>query len=455
MNLKFHLLVRIILAAICYLLITAAYVLYQADRQAKDEAQVTLDSIGKQLEIQLFRMDMGLKHAIKFPDFTLWKENQSATGVCIRFIPPNNDVAQGICRGAEWSDKSWPALFETAYRLIFSPGLELFRQTTYKDQVHGVISVTPSVERELSHAWGNMLVLLELSVLTIAAVCLLVYISISRALRPAQIIVSGLSKMQKGELSFRLPNFDLLEWQATSSAINELAASQQQLISKRKQLASKLITLQDEERRFLARELHDELGQCLAAINALAASIAQTAEQDCPQITEEAKNISRINQRMMNTVQTILVRLRPADIDELGLELSLNSLITEWNTRASSKIHFQLLINGDCQQLKQPLPITLFRIVQECLTNISKHSSAKTATVDLNISDKLITLTINDDGDIDTLPFAANSGFGLLGIRERVCPLRGEFTIEKSKSGGLSIKVTLPLNCTEDVKHGD
>lgn len=453
MNLKFHLLVRIIVVVVICLIVTTAYVLYRADIQAKHGAQVTLESIGKQLEIQLFRMDMGLKHIIKFPDFTLWKETRPSSGVCIQYIPENNGTTQSICRGTQWSDKPWPKFFETAYRFIFNPGLEVFRKINYKNKAYGVISVTPSIEMELNRAWENMQVLLELSAITILAVCLLVYISINRALRPAQTIVSGLKKLQAGDLSFRLPNFELTEWQATSSAINKLAASQQQLISERKHLSSKLITLQDEERRFLARELHDELGQCLASISALAVSITQTAEQNYPELVDEAKNISRINSHMMETVQTILVRLRPADLDELGLELSLNSLMTEWNTQAKSKTHFQLFIKGDWQQLYEPLPITLFRIVQECLTNISKHSSAKTATVDLEISDELVTLTINDDGNINSLPFATSSGFGLLGIRERVCPLGGEFTLSKNESGGLSIKVLLPLNFAEDFNY--
>ena len=149
--------------------------------------------------------------------------------------------------------------------------------------------------------------------------------------------------------------FKLLEWQQTATAINELVSSQQKLLDERKHLNLKLITLQDEERRFLARELHDELGQCLSATNALAASISQTAKQECPVLVDDAENISRINGHIMQTVRDLLVRLRPTDIDELGLEVSLNSLISEWNTRTGSKIHFSLMINGDCSELAEPL----------------------------------------------------------------------------------------------------
>lgn len=452
MNLKLHLLVRIVLVAILCLIVTTAYVLFRADQQAKQETAVILESVAKQLEVQLLQINMGMKVAKSFPDFGLWKETQSSSGVCLRFIPAEKGIAQGVCRGTKWSDQAWSDFFETAYRAIFNAGYESSRQVSYKGKIHGIISVTPSIERELKHAWDSLCVLLELSVITIFAVCLLVYFSINRALHPAQTIVSGLKKLQAGDLSFRLPDFKLTEWHITSQAINELAASQQALISDRQQLTAKLLTVQEQEQRFLARELHDELGQCLASINALATSITQTAEQDCPVLVDDAKSISRLNAQMMKSVQAILVRLRPADLNELGLELSLHSLVADWN-RQCQLIHFQLVIKGDCQPLYEPLPITLFRITQECLTNISKHSSAKSAVVNVDITTQLITLTVDDDGDISSLPFPTSSGFGLLGIRERVYPLNGTLTLTKNQSGGLCLKVTLPINHREEQSH--
>ena len=304
---------------------------------------------------------------------------------------------------------------------------------------------------ELQQAWDSVRALLELSSITIFTVCLLVYLSINRALRPAQTIVSGLEKMQKGDLTVRIPNFELLEWQSTSTAINKLAISQQQLLSERKRLSLKLINLQDEERRYLARELHDELGQCLAAINALTESITQTAEQECPAIVEDAKSLFQINGHIMQTVRNLLLKLRPTEIDELGLELTLKALVNEWNSHSNNRIHYQLHINGDCQQLTAPLPITLFRIIQESLTNISKHSRATHATVEIDINHELIMITINDDGDINLVSFVENSGFGLLGIRERVASLDGQLQFNKNDSGGLSITVTLPVSFEGDI----
>ncbi|PPD50922.1 MAG: hypothetical protein CTY13_00545 [Methylobacter sp.] len=210
-------------------------------------------------------------------------------------------------------------------------------------------------------------------------------------------------------------------------------------------MAVKLINLQEQERRYLARELHDELGQCLAAINAVAASIAHTADQQCPALVEEADHISRISQHMMDSVRDLLGRLRPAELDELGLSVCLNSLVESWNVRSGGKTHYQLSITGDCTALPERLAVTLFRIVQECLTNISKHSAAANANVALAINENAITLTVTDDGIASQVPPIGASGIGLLGIRERVIELHGRLTLTIAQPHGFIIDVELPI----------
>ena len=391
--------------------------------------RLTAESLGKQLEFQLFRINAGVGQANRFPDFDLWKQTGSVPGICVRFVATDSAAARSLCNGAKPSGLNWPDGFETFYRRLFNPGFEITRPIAFNGRVYGSLTVTPSAEMEIAQAWENIRSLLGLSAITVLAVCLLVYLSISRALRPARIIVAGLESMEKGNLAYRLPSFELIEWQRTASAINQLAASQQQLLAERQKLAVKLINIQEEERRYLARELHDEFGQCLAAINAVAASIAQTAEQQCPALVGEADHISRITEHMMDSVRDLLRRLRPAELDELGLAASLNSLVSGWNARSGGKIRYQLNIVGDCALLPEPLTVTLFRITQECLTNIAKHSAAANAKITLTITADAVALTVEDDGIATELPFADSSGIGLLGIRERVTALHGQLTL--------------------------
>ncbi|MEQ1559068.1 MAG: histidine kinase [Methyloglobulus sp.] len=445
MNLKTHLLLQIILVAMTCLIATATYVLYHANQQIKLESRMTAESLSKQLESQLLRIDANIAQANHFPDFDLWKQTHMQAGICIRYISIDKENTYGLCQGENLSRSRCPKLFEKIYRRVFNTGFEVSRPISFNGREYGSITVTPNVEMELAKAWDKVVGLLGLSASTVVAVCLLVSITIYRALRPAEVIVSGLENMQNGDLTIRLPTFKLIEWQRIGAAINEFSATQNQLLAERKKLVLKLMTLQEEERCYLARELHDELGQCLAAINAFAAAIAQTAKLDCPQLVQEAESISRINQHIMDTVRSMLVRLRPTELDELGLESCLKAMIMKWNRQSSGKIHYQLNINGNCQSLKEPLPITLFRIVQEGLTNIAKHSTATDASVTLEVVKHIVVLTIADNGNLVNLPFAENQGIGLLGIRERASGLGGHLKLEVGQSGGLIVRVELPF----------
>jgi signal transduction histidine kinase len=427
------------------LLATTGYVLYHSDQQARQALQITGESLSKQLELQLWRNNAGFGQTNRFPDFDLWKQTGSVPGVCVRFVATDG-AAHSLCNGEKLTDLNYPDSFETFYRRFLNPGFEINRPITYNGRVYGELTVTPSAEMEIAQAWDNLCSLLGLSVVTVLAVCLLVYLSISRALRPAGIIVAGLESMEKGHLAARLPSFELIEWQRTATAINQLAASQQQLLAERQKLAVQLINLQEEERRYLARELHDEFGQCLAAINAVASSIAQTAEQQCPTLVGDAEHISRITQHMLDNVRDLLTRLRPAELDELGLAASLNSLVSGWNARGGGTIQYQLNISGDCTLLPELLTVTLFRITQECLTNIAKHSLATEVNISLVIIADAVTLTVKDDGCVTELPFANGSGIGLLGIRERVTSLDGQLTLAIARPHGLVVDVWLP-NC--------
>ncbi len=443
MNLQLHLLSRITVVALMCLFTTAAYVLYHSDRQAGQVTQATAESLGRQLEFQLLRINAGFGRAHQFPDFELWKQTGNMPGICIRFVSTDSAVQHRLCNGAKTAGLLPPKAFEVFYRRFLNPGFEITRPIAFNGRVYGSLTVTPNAEMEIAQAWDNIRSLLSLSAITVSAVCLLVYLSISRALRPARIIVAGLETMEKGDLACRLPTFELIEWQRTATEINRLAATQQHLLAERQKLTMKLINVQEEERRYLARELHDEFGQCLAAINAVAASMAQTAEQQCPALVNEAAHISRISQHMMANVRDLLRRLRPAELDELGLAVSLNSLVSGWN--AAGKIRYQLSIVGDCALLPEPLTVSLFRITQECLTNIAKHSAATNAKVTLVIANNALTLTVEDNGLTTALPFAEGPGIGLLGIRERVTALNGQLALAIAEPHGLIVEARLPI----------
>src|SRR5581483_8961571 len=154
-------------------------------------------------------------------------------------------------------------------------------------------------------------------------------------------------------------------------------------LAERSELTRRLIALQDEERRHLARELHDEFGQSLAAIRALAASARQTAAQDCPPLLSECDGIARTSTVMMETLRGTLFRLRPPDVEELGLAASLEGLIAGWNGCSGGRTRFEIRLHGDFEHIPVTLGAGLYRIAQEAITNAAKHADARRVTLSL------------------------------------------------------------------------
>lgn len=443
MNLQGHLLLRIVFAALLCLLATTAYVLHDSGVQNRLAAQLTASVLGRQLELQLLGRHAGFFQAQQFPDFELWKQTTQVQGVCVRYASTDQNTVRSLCNSATHALPEVPTYFAKLYRWLFGT-VASTREISYKRTVYGTLSVYPDSELAIVSAWQNISRLLGLSATTVLSVCVLVYISLRRALQPAAQIVSGLAQLGAGDLTVRLPAFALQEWQGIATAINQLAANQQQLLQERQQLLMQLMTVQEQERHDVARELHDEFGQCLAAINAVAAGIAQAAQQQCPALVGESAHIRRISEHLMAHVRELLLRLRPAELDELGLSASLTSLVANWNRHSRGKTRFQLSITGDCSVLAAAQTLALFRMTQESLTNIAKHAAATDVTIQLSITATDSILTITDNGIANTLPNPGNTGIGLCGIRERISALHGCFHLALAIPHGLVVSARLP-----------
>jgi len=443
MNLRLHLLARLLAVALLCLLAAIGFVLHDSARQTQAVVQNTAATLSKQFELKLLLFNTGNAGGQPLPDFDLWKQTNNTAGICLSYVSADASAIRNLCNGVALSLYSWPVWFDSLYRRLFNPEFQVAQAIMVNGHRYGVLTVSAGMEMALALAWYNIRNLLGLSVISILAVCVLVYLAISRMLRPAQLIVAGLEQMSNGDLSRRLPDFEVQEWRQTAAAINQLAQNQQLLLSERQKLAVMLMSLQEEERRYLARELHDELGQCLTAIQAVASGMAQTAAQQCPALQDDAERISRFTQAMQHSVQALLTRLRPADIEALGLTAGLQSLVNKWNRLG--KTHYQLTISGDSRRLPDAMQLTLFRIIQEGINNIAKHAQASQAEIALLIDSDQIVLRIQDNGIALALPFAEGLGIGLLGIRERVTALSGQFNLQIAQPQGLQLSVCLPF----------
>jgi len=445
MNLKIQLLYRILLIAIICLLASASYVLYQTDKQAKFEANFTAELIEKQVRKQLLKMFSQNDFSSPFPNTELWPDINGLSGSCIQFLSRSEHRRRNLCNQADESEQAWPDWFDITYQQFFSPAFEVKKNISFNAISYGSILVTLNSPIETARAWNNLRAVIGVLFASIFAVCILVFFTINQLSKPAQLIVTGLEKMRDGDLNTRLASFNIKEWRQTSDAINQLAQSQQQSIADNKQLALKLMNIQEEDHRYIARELHDEFGQCLAGINAVTASIQQTAQTQCPELVDEINSIKPISNHMMEVLRSMLSRLRPVEIDDLGLSESLKKLVLNWNNRSNGQTNYQLQLIGKLDELSEPLPVNIYRIVQESLSNIAKHAKASHAEVIIHYhSQKNITIEIKDDGVAKVDDFDNTLGVGLLGIRERVMALGGQISLLTSKENGLTISISLP-----------
>lgn len=223
-----------------------------------------------------------------------------------------------------------------------------------------------------------------------------------------------------------------------------------ELFRQNRLLVQQLINVQEKEYRELARELHDELGQCMTAIKTDAALMCQYSAKDKPELHKLAESILDISGHTYGVVHDMMKRLRPAALDDLGLSDALqvcidNSKLNKLGTQCTLDIH------GEVDDLGESINITVYRIVQEGLTNIAKYAKAKNALVSLNrISENgqqdEIFLEIRDDGiGMDTDQQLPEKKFGLAGMRERTQALGGKFVLSSTPGEGVGIYVTFPL----------
>jgi signal transduction histidine kinase len=445
MNLQKQLFFRIVIIAMLCLSGGAFYVLYQTNQQAMSDANLTAGLVDKHLRSQLLKMFARNDFSSTFPNTESWPELNGVSGSCIQFVSVSQSRQRTLCDETVKSETTSPAWFRTLYESLFNPNYEIKRDVAFNALVYGAIVVKLNAARETARAWSNIRAVIGVLSMSILALSLLVYVTINRLLNPAKTIITGLEKMRDGHLETRLPSYDVIEWKRTSEAINSLASSQEKVLSDNKELAYKLMNIQEEEQRYIARELHDEFGQCLSGINALVASVSHTATRQSLDITDEIKQIGHISQHMMSLLRDLLTRLRPTEVDDLGLHASLTNLVSSWNNRAKSQTRYDLSIKGDLSSLAEPLPSNLYRIVQECLTNIAKHANATLALVQIEIDEHELALTISDDGIADADAFDNVIGVGLLGIRERVTALGGQVHLNTPAENGLSVHISVPI----------
>jgi len=306
------------------------------------------------------------------------------------------------------------------------------------------IAVRPNPADEISEAWErsrtDLLLLLSFALIAM----LLISWTVSRAFRPVEHILAALDVIQRGDYSTRLTAPHSPELQRIAVKLNHMAQQLENQEHENRALRSRTLATQESERKALALELHDELGQAISAIKALAVSIGQRPGGD--DARERAATIATICDELHRTVRDMSRRLRPVVLDELGLVTALRRAVEEWNEHDTGMVcSFEVV--GDADDLDDQARIHLYRIAQEGLTNAARHAQATEVRVVLTREhgrSERLDLQIADNG-VGFDPTTVRFGLGLLGMRERARSLDGELLVESAPGAGTVLRVSLPM----------
>jgi PAS domain S-box-containing protein len=203
-----------------------------------------------------------------------------------------------------------------------------------------------------------------------------------------------------------------------------------------------LENVREEERKEMAREIHDELGQQLTGLKMQVGMLAKKIEPEFEEVQEQLVDIQELVAQMVGSVKRIIFNLRPHILDDFGIVATMDSFANEFEKRYNIKTTF--ISSHDDLKLDAGISIELFRIFQESLTNIAKHADAKNVVTTFNYNDKNCIMAITDDGvgfDLED----SNNSYGLMGMKERAIKLDADFNIESKPGSGTVITVTVPL----------
>jgi len=228
------------------------------------------------------------------------------------------------------------------------------------------------------------------------------------------------------------------------SAEARLAAA----LADNRRLAQQYVELQEGERKALARELHDELGQYLNVIKLDAVGIRDDQRSPAAAMHQRASTIVENCNHIHGALASLMRELRPTGLDELGLAAALEHCVETWRARLPG-VSLQLSMSGDFTALPESVTVTLYRLVQEALTNVAKHAAARHVAVRLERGNgraevERIDLAVADDG-VGIDPGLPTRGLGLIGMRERVLALEGKLTFTSAPGRGFELSAQIPV----------
>ncbi|MCV0370873.1 histidine kinase [Filomicrobium sp.] len=308
---------------------------------------------------------------------------------------------------------------------------------------------------EIAEVWNDYRTMLLLWIGTNLLMLSALYVVLGRILDPLVGLAGAMKRLEHGHSAVRVEPPKVRELRLIADHFNQLAAALDAVNAENSRLCRDLITVQEEERRQIASELHDEVGPCLFGIMVNASSIEQYAqplpEKISSEIASRISEIRTISDRLKSINRRLLKKLRPIALGRITLKELITKLSTEFELRHPN-IRFSTITNDLQLSYGESIDLTIYRCIQEGITNALRHANPKNIVVQLahetitgpdgEAAYSQISLNIRDDGEGIRDP--APNGFGLATMRERVRALNGTFSLSGNWPSGTAIDITVP-----------
>ena len=289
------------------------------------------------------------------------------------------------------------------------------------------LRLTPLSGPDVGATWTEFTDLSLVLGISILATAALAWLTVGHALRPLDDVSAALARIGSGRYDTRVADLGPLELRTLTRGVNEMAARLSAMQARTQALERQLLTLQDEERADLARDLHDEMAPHLFAASVDAAMARRLIEEGRPvEALEQVASIGGAVAVIQRLVRDILGRLRPTDLLELGLSAAVGELVAFWSARHPD-IRFEVTTPEDDTSITGPLRETLYRVVQEGLSNAIRHGRPNRVSIQVSAGREWVEVRVEDDGAEAEPP--GPEGFGLSGMRERLAAVGGSLDV--------------------------
>ena len=436
MSLRKQIIYRILCSALCILILGTALAIWQAQKSVNKEIDAS-----SHLALQLIALSLDNNGVFQqSDDLSHFRTLQQTRHLSIQIEKPDGQ----IIHFAGDNQPSHPEEMPPAWfvKLVQSDYPTVSHQLKTQNGQSLKLLIQAQPLDEITEIWEETLRFLSLILVLTLVTFVAVSLALNKSLKSIAVIVKTLGTIETGNYQQKLPPFAIQEFDSIANAMNHLMVELDKTRKENSALTQHSLSIQEDERQRLSQELHDELGQSLTAIKVMAVTAAHpTADHE-----KISGAIVSICNHLMLVVRSMMQQLHPLVLTELGLKACLDDLIQHWAER-NPDLNLTIDCDDCVDSIDKTIAIHIFRVIQECLTNVIRHAQASAVNIRFDIIEQpfaQLHLSICDNGrgcDLTLHP----PGFGLLGMKERIKSLNGEISFMSMPQQGMSISVKIPL----------